>query len=355
MFLRHYFIVWILRLGEFFTLFIQVTHSILTGGPSLSTTATSQEATHSGADVGSLGRSRLKQDRAALGEEPPSRHTDLSRTCSHLVDILFQLLLPGEVPELLRDRSRHVRKGGSLNWVFPKPLSADQASWQDPTRLSSTNSPALPSLALGSTPPSPQRCRGPLSHQARPFLTTRLSVPRFGPPTALLPPAGWCPPPAGQLHCPCHSSESIYYLITARNGTRIGEGREQRPLTVRGSMAAPTYAGGDGGRELRLLCLLPQLCPAFSFLPLPNSALPLPGPAAPLLPCTLETRGTGVSATQRNLLGKERGHRCSKMVGIYFRKPQVEGTTVTFWSNCPNVLTWPGIRPRFHSQPLLRL
>ena len=161
MFLRHYFIVWILRLGEFFTLFIQVTHSILTGGPSLSTTATSQEATHSGADVGSLGRSRLKQDRAALGEEPPSRHTDLSRTCSHLVDILFQLLLPGEVPELLRDRSRHVRKGGSLNWVFPKPLSADQASWQDPTRLSSTNSPALPSLALGSTPPSPQRCRGP--------------------------------------------------------------------------------------------------------------------------------------------------------------------------------------------------
>ena len=146
--------MWILRLEEFFTLFIQGTHSVLTGGPSLSTTPTSQEATHSGANVGSLGRSRLKQDRAALGVEPPGGHTDLSRTCSHLVDILFQLLLPGEVPELPKDRSRHVHAGGSLNWVFPKPLSADQASRQDPTRLSS-NLPALPSPALGSTPSNP--------------------------------------------------------------------------------------------------------------------------------------------------------------------------------------------------------
>lgn len=147
--------MWIQVRKEFFTLFIQVIHPVLTGATSLSTTPTSQEAIHSGAAVGSLGRSRLKQDRAALGVGLPGGHTDLSRTCSHLVDILFQLLLPGKVPELLKDRSRHVHTGGSSNWVFPKPLSTDQASRQDPTRLSSTNSPALPSPVLGSTPSNP--------------------------------------------------------------------------------------------------------------------------------------------------------------------------------------------------------
>lgn len=325
------------------------------GGLSLSTTPTSQEATHSGANVGSLGRSRLKQGRAALGEEPPGGHTDLSRTCSHLVDILFQLLLPGEVPELLRDRSRHVRTRGSLNWVFPKPLSADQASWQDPTRLSSTNLPALPSLALCRTPPSPGAAVALFPTRPSPSSLLVFLCPGLGLQPLSSHPQGGVPHLPGSYVVPATPLSQSIVLITARNGTRIGEGREQRPLTVRGSMAAPTYAGGDGGRELRLLCLLPQLCPAFSFLPLPNSALPLPGPAAPLLPCTLETRGTGVSATQRNLLGKERGHRCSKMAGIYFRKPQVEGTIVTFWPNCPNVLMWPGTRPRFHSQPLLSL
>lgn len=241
-----------------------------------------------------------------------------------------------------------------MNWVFPKPLSADQASWQDPTRLSSANSPALPSLALGSTPPSPRPCRGPLSHQAQPFLAARLSVPRFGPPTALLPPAGSCPRPAGQLRCPCHSSESIYCFNHSEKWDK-DRGRQGAEASYREGVHGCTHLCWRGRWEGTPAPLsAPQLCPAFSFLPLPNSALPLPGPAAPLLPCTLETRGTGVSATQRNLLGKERGHRCSKMAGTYFRKPQVEGTIVT-WSNCPNVLTWPGTRPGFHSQPLLGL
>lgn len=243
------------------------------GGPSLSTTPTSQEATHSGADVGSLGRSRLKQDRAALGEEPPGGHTDLSRTCSHLVDILFQLLLPGEVPELLRDRSRHVRTGGSLNWVFPKPLSADQASWQDPTRLSFTNSPALPSLALGSTPSSPQRCRGPLSHQAQPFLTACPSVPRFGPPTALLPPAGWCLPPAGQLRCPCHSSESIYCFNHSQKWDK-DRGRQGAEASYREGVHGCTHLRWRGRWEGTPAPLsAPPTVPSF-LLPTPSKLCP---------------------------------------------------------------------------------
>ena len=238
------------------TLFIQGTHSVLTGGPSLSTTPTSQEATHSGANVGSLGRSRLKQDRAALGVEPPGGHTDLSRTCSHLVDILFQLLLPGEVPELLKDRSRHVHAGGSLNWVFPKPLSADQASRQDPTRLSS-NLPALPSCSGQHSLQPPGAALPPFPTRPSPSSALFFLCPGLGLQPLSSHPQGGVPHLPGSYVVPATPLSQSIVLITARNGTRIGEGRKQRPLTVRGSMAAPTYAGGDGRRELRLLCLLP--------------------------------------------------------------------------------------------------
>lgn len=265
--------MWILRLEEFFTLFIQGTHSVLTGGPSLSTTPTSQETTHSGADVGSLGRSILKQDRAALGVEPPGGHTDLSRICSHLVDILFQLLLPGEVPELPKDRSRHVHAGGSLNWVFPKPLSADQASRQDPTRLSSTNSPALPSPALGSTPSNPPVLPCPSFPPAQPFLSALLSVPRFGPPAALLPPAGWCPPPAWQLRCSRHSSESVYCFNHSQKRDKY-RGRQGAEASYREAVHGCTHLCWWGWQERTPAPLsAPLAVPSFLF-PTPSKPCP---------------------------------------------------------------------------------
>ena len=249
--------MWILRLEEFFTLFIQGTHSVLTGGPSLSTTPTSQETTHSGADVGSLGRSILKQDRAALGVEPPGGHTDLSRICSHLVDILFQLLLPGEVPELPKDRSRHVHAGGSLNWVFPNPRVLTRPHGRIPPGSPPPTRQLCPLLLWAALPPTPRCCLAPLSHQPSPSSALFFLCPGLGLQPLSSHPQGGVPHLPGSYVVPATPLSQSIVLITARNGTSIGEGREQRPLTVRRSMAAPTYAGGDGRRELRLLCLLP--------------------------------------------------------------------------------------------------
>lgn len=64
------------------------------------------------------------------------------------------------------------------------------------------------------------------------------------------------------------------------------------------SMATPTYAGRDQRMELLLGVLAcVQLPLSYPSKTLPR-ALPLPGPVAAPQPCTLETRGTGVSATQ---------------------------------------------------------
>lgn len=57
-------------------------------------------------------------------------------------------------------------------------------------------------------------------------------------------------------------------------------------------MVAPTYAVGTEGLLPCLFPTVPSLFPTLEFKT-PPWALPLPGPAAPPLPCTLETRGTG--------------------------------------------------------------
>ena len=138
----------------------------------------------------------------------------------------------------------------------PGPLSADQASRQDPTRLSS-NLPALPSCSGQHSLQPPGAALPPFPTRPSPSSALFFLCPGLGLQPLSSPPQGGVPHLPGSCVVPATPLSQSIVLITARNGTRIGEGRKQRPLTVRGSMAAPTYAGGDGRRELRLLCLLP--------------------------------------------------------------------------------------------------
>lgn len=90
-------------------------------------------------------------------------------------------------------------------------------------------------------------------------------------------------------------------LTKAKTGTRMGDGGEQK-APYRDGVHGGTYLswrGSQDGTPTHSVCSpdcvpLPFSCPFKT----PLWALPLPGPAAPPQPCTLETRGTGVSATQ---------------------------------------------------------
>lgn len=86
-----------------------------------------------------------------------------------------------------------------------------------------------------------------------------------------------------------------------------------------GSMAAPTYAGRDQRMGL-LRCLLPSL--AASFLPIPNPALGPPLARTSCSPLALYPGDQGnwcQCHTMKSSEKGEKGHNCSKKVGIEFR------------------------------------
>ena len=140
--------------------------------------------------------------------------------------------------------------------------------------MSLTRFPQLcPLLFWAALPPTPWCCLAPLSHQAQPFLTALLSVPRFGPPTALFPPAGWCPPPAWQLRCPRHSSESIYCFNHSQKRDK-DRGRQGAEASYREGVHGCTHLCWRGQQERTPAPLsAPLAVPSFLF-PTPSKPCP---------------------------------------------------------------------------------
>lgn len=177
---------------------------------------------------------------------------------------------------------------------------------EDPSRLPPP--PALPSpLWVASLPAGPALS---LSLQAQPILTALLFL------AQAQAAKGSCPTcvvrstarRAARMALPAPLGQSVV-LILARNGAgwvKAGEASYRK-----GVHAAPTFLAGWRTGWLSADCARLSLSCPFET---PPRALPLPGPAAPPLSCSPETRGPGGSAANE-IFWETGGHSCSEKVG----------------------------------------